>query len=92
MYELCACGIPTICLEVADNQEGAVNWERKDYMQYAGNAYKDMDLCVEKCVEALRMYTKQQQIRKRKSERMQELVDGNGAKRIAEYIHKVMEG
>lgn len=91
LYELCACGIPTICLEVADNQEGAVKWELNDYMQYAGNAYRDMDSCIENCMEALRMYTKYHEIRKQRSGRMQELVDGNGAKRIAEYIDRVME-
>ncbi|MGN0153923.1 MAG: UDP-2,4-diacetamido-2,4,6-trideoxy-beta-L-altropyranose hydrolase [Lachnospiraceae bacterium] len=92
LYELCACGIPTICLEVADNQDGAVNWEKNDYMQYAGNAYKNMESCVKKCIEALYMYNEHQEIRERRSRRMQELVDGNGAKRIAEYMDKIMEG
>lgn len=92
LYELCACGIPTICLEVADNQEGAVNWEQNDYMQYAGNAYKDMESCLKNCIEALYMYNGHPEIRERRSKRMQELVDGNGAGRIAEYIDKIMEG
>lgn len=92
LYELCACGIPTICLEVADNQDGAVKWEQNNYMQYAGNAYEDMESCVKNCIEALYMYTEHLEIRKCRSKRMQELVDGNGARRIAEFIDKIMEG
>lgn len=92
LYELCSCGVPTICLEIAENQEGAIVWETNDYMQYAGNAAKDMGSCVKKCIEDLSMYKEHQEIRERRSKRMQELVDGNGASRIAEYIDKIMEG
>lgn len=86
LYELCACGIPTICLEIAANQEGAIAWEQRDYMTYAGNACKDMNDCVTRCIEGVQQYMQNYELRKRRSRRMQELVDGNGARRIAEYI------
>ena len=89
-YELCACGIPSVCLEIADNQEGAVRWEEEGYMRYAGNAYKDMEACVKKCKEVLHLYQNAYEERKEWSGRMQTLIDGYGAKRIAEYI--VLQG
>jgi len=85
-YELCACGIPTICLEIADNQEGAVCWQEKGYMQYAGNAYKDMDECLNNCEVTLINYQSNLEKRQTVSKRMQSLVDGQGAIRIAEHI------
>lgn len=91
LYELCACGIPAICLEVADNQAGAKVWQQEDYMEYAGNAFQNMSGCVDYCERALVRYRKDTAMRKRRSHRMQQLVDGNGAKRIAEYIVN-MEG
>lgn len=86
LYELCACGVPTICLEVADNQQGAVVWQQQDYMEYAGNAYMDMKACVEQCEKSLLQYMESRELRERRSQRMQKLVDGNGAMRIAQYI------
>lgn len=85
-YELCACGIPAVCFEIADNQEGAVVWEERGYMLYAGNACKDIDKCVQRCTEALLTYSTSYEMRRDKSMRMQSLVDGYGAKRIAKYL------
>lgn len=86
MYELCACGIPSVCLEVADNQGGAKRWEEKGYMLYAGNACKENGQCIEKCIEALLFYKNHYREREERSIQMQSVVDGYGAKRIAEYI------
>lgn len=85
-YELCACGIPSICLEIADNQEGAEMWEKSGYMLYAGNVYKDKKQCMQRCIEALLRYKGSYEERKDKSKRMQSLIDGYGAKRIAQYL------
>lgn len=86
IYELCACGIPSICFEVADNQEGAKKWEENGYMIYAGNAYVALKQCIENCQEALLYYKNHVEERKEMSTLMQSLIDGYGAKRIAEYI------
>lgn len=91
LYELCACGIPTICLEVADNQQGAVIWQQQDYMEYAGNAYMDMESCIKQCEKSLMKYMNNRKMREDRSHRMQTLVDGSGAIRIAQYIVN-MEG
>lgn len=86
LYELCACGIPTVCLEVADNQKGATAWEENGYMIYAGNAYEDKEQCMQKCIKALLQYRDSLKLRQDKSVRMQSLVDGHGARRIAQYL------
>lgn len=88
-YELSACGTPSICFEVADNQEGAEDWEKKGYMLYAGNAYKKKDKCLRKCQKQLICLCDNYQLRKRMSGKMQELVDGLGAERIAKYLLKM---
>lgn len=89
LYELCACGIPTICMEIADNQIGAIKWKENDYMEYVGNACKDMTDCVSKCVKYLTVYMRDYELRVRRSVKMQELVDGKGAMRIAKYIDEL---
>lgn len=86
IYELCACGIPTVCFEVADNQEGAGEWEKQGYMFYAGNACKDTDACIIKCMDALLQFGRNYQVRREQSHKLQSLIDGYGAKRIAEYL------
>lgn len=86
LYELCTCGTPTICFEIAPNQEGSKRWEDEGYMLYAGNAAKDMDSCIETCVKHLMWYSDHYNERCRMSSDMQNLVDGKGAYRIAKYL------
>lgn len=86
LYELCACGIPTICLEIADNQKGAIAWEQNEIMLYAGNAAVDMKQCMATCLDKLIQYNRDYELRRRNSRKMQSLIDGNGARRIAEYV------
>ena len=88
LYELCACGTPTICLEIADNQSGSEVWEAHDYMLYAGNIALDEKKCLETCLAHILTYSMDYELRKRHSIRCQSLVDGDGAKRIAEYIRQ----
>lgn len=86
LYELAACGTPTICLEVADNQHGAVRWQENGYMAYAGNAAYDINTCIENSLNILIQYKKDYNIRCEYSKKMQSLVDGMGAERIAMYL------
>lgn len=90
LYELCALGIPTVCMEIADNQEGAVQWEKAGYMLYGGNACKERKACIQKCTDALIRYRSDDAERRRKSKRMRSLVDGHGAGRIAEYVRSLL--
>lgn len=86
LYELCVCGVPAVCFEIADNQKGADAWQKKGYMLYAGNAAEDAEGCIGKCVEALLWYSLNYAARVEMSKRMQRVVDGKGAMRIAQYI------
>lgn len=86
LYEFAACGTPTVCLEVAENQQGADKWEKNKYMYYAGNAATDIDTCIDKCVDCLIKYKNSYELRYEYSERMKQLVDGKGAGRIAQYL------
>ncbi len=88
-YELSACGIPSICFEVADNQEGAIEWEENGYMLYGGNAYLEKDICLNICCDKLISLCNNYERRRELSHRMQQLVDGLGAKRISEYLLEI---
>lgn len=91
LYELCACGTPTICMEIADNQTGAQNWEKNNYMLYAGNISFDENTCLLHCLDHILTYKNHYELRKTHSKRLQTLVDGQGAKRIAAYLYQLLE-
>jgi UDP-2,4-diacetamido-2,4,6-trideoxy-beta-L-altropyranose hydrolase len=86
LYELSACGVPTICFEVADNQAGADMWQQKGYMRYAGNAASDIDSCVTSCSKHLKELVSDYNERIRMSTEIRQLIDGKGAGRIAGYL------
>lgn len=93
LYELCACGIPTICVEISENQVGSKVWEEKNQMFYAGNFVTDPESCIRVIVERLDEYIASFELRKERAEIMHQVADGNGANRIAEYIeNEVGEG
>jgi len=86
LYELCACGIPTITYILADNQiPGAKAFHRAGLMPCAGDIRRDE--CFERQLFAqLQEFMDDWEKRKRITRRIQELVDGNGAGRFAEEI------
>ncbi len=90
LYELCACGIPTIGLKIADNQKGILKWVEHGYMLYGGDAEKDMDRCMQMCAENMHKFIENQGLRIQISGNMQKLLDGCGASRIAQYIEKLL--
>lgn len=88
LYELCACGTPTISYAFADNQLDNVHQFQADGMiDYAGDArYENV---VENIVYYLDIYDRNQELRKRHSKKMRELVDGKGALRIVEVLENI---
>lgn len=85
LYELCACGTPTISYALADNQlENVKKFQEDGIIDYAGDARKDN--VAENVEELLEKYCYDVELRKEKSQRMQQLVDGKGALRIAKVI------
>lgn len=85
LYELCACGTPTVCFSFSDNQLPAVRLlERQQIMRYAGDA-REGDIAVEMSIhlaEFMSNPAETAQYRKR----MKQLVDGRGVSRIAEFL------
>lgn len=85
LYELCAVGTPTISYSFADNQLGNVEkFEEDGMISYAGDLRRDP--VVEHVVAYLDYLGQNQQVRREKSLKMQELVDGKGALRIARAL------
>ena len=86
LYELCAAGIPTITYILADNQIVATEqFESRQIMLSAGDCRKNNDFInrVELCLLRLKS---DKALRTELSQKMQKLVDGNGAKRIVDNI------
>lgn len=88
LYELCACGTPTISYAFADNQFDNVNQFQEDgIIEYAGDVR--CDEVSEKIVYYLDIYREDAALRRQRSKKMQKLVDGNGALRIVNALKKI---
>lgn len=85
LYELCACGTPTISYAFADNQlDNVRQFEKDGIIDYAGDVR--CDDVVGNIICLLEKYFSDKKLRAERSVKMQQLVDGKGAKRIAEKI------
>jgi len=85
LYELCACGLPTVTYILADNQiPGAAAFEAAGLMPCAGDVRKERCFA-ERIFSELDAITSWEH-RKETAQRMQTLVDGNGVIRVVEMI------
>jgi UDP-2,4-diacetamido-2,4,6-trideoxy-beta-L-altropyranose hydrolase len=90
LYELCACGIPTITYTLADNQMFAIkDFKKKDIMISTGDC-RDNPEFINQLANDLEDLCNDYQLRKEISLRMQKLVDGNGAHRIVQTCGSVL--
>lgn len=83
LYELCACGTPTVTYTLADNQlPAAESFSRKGLMLNAGDCRNNPHFAysLNACMGAL---VTDPALRRTFSVRMQSLVDGEGARRLA---------
>jgi len=85
LYELCAVGTPTISYSFVDNQLYTVKqFENDGLIAYAGDVRtEDIFNNVKELVE---QYNQDERIRQERSLKMQVMVDGKGAKRIAKIL------
>ena len=89
LYELCACGLPSICFSWADNQIQAVSvFTKMGLMIGAGDIRNDSDKCISAVVDGLKMYCGDHKMRVYCGERLKSLVDGLGVGRICEILKK----
>ena len=85
LYELCAVGTPTISYSFADNQLYNVRQFEKDgLIDYAGDVR--MDDIFSNVIKLYEKYDEDSIVRKERSVLMQQMVDGNGADRIARIL------
>lgn len=86
LYELCACGVPTVTYALADNQlPGAAAFDRNGMMLYAGDVRENSAFAETLCGR-LAALSGDCPLRKRMSEQMQQTVDGDGAARLADWL------
>lgn len=85
LYELCACGTPTVSYSFADNQlDNVKRLQEEGVICYAGDfRYENV---IGEILSALDRYRENMPLRMRQSQKMQELVDGKGALRIAKTL------
>ncbi|WP_310604078.1 UDP-2,4-diacetamido-2,4,6-trideoxy-beta-L-altropyranose hydrolase [Anaerosporobacter sp.] len=87
MYELCACGVPMITYAFADNQlAGVEGFEELGVGSYCGDIRDGEVELWRRIVGAIGKYCSDGSYRIRIAERMQEVADGNGARRLAEVV------
>lgn len=88
LFELCACGVPTVTYVLADNQiMNAASFEEAGLMLNAGDIRNNHQLPA-RIFEQMGTLIQNQSLRQRMAERMQALVDGKGAIRLAKAIHQ----
>ena len=85
LYEACAVGTPTLSYSMVDNQLDNVRQFSEDgIMDYAGDIrYENV---IENMNALLENYHYNKSLRMKKSIRMQKLIDGNGALRVAKML------
>ncbi len=90
LYELCACGTPTVCYAFADNQlDNVTSFANDEVMIYGGDVRQKnvLDKIISNVAELLVEDDRCIIMRKK----MQTLVDGNGACRIVKEIENVLK-
>ena len=89
LYELCACGVPTVTYVFADNQiNGADEFSRLGLMINAGDIRETNYEC-DSILYSLRKMIEDSEIRTSISYKMKSVVDGNGAERIIKYLYSI---
>lgn len=86
LYELCACGVPTITYILADNQkQGAKAFEKQGLMISIGDV-RGNDAAPETIFHAVKALSDDMERRMELSAGMQKTVDGCGADRLAQAL------
>lgn len=87
MYELCAVGIPILCFSFVDNQEKVVKgFCEKKVACFGGNYLEQGESMFDDISEQIALLSRNLSLRQESSRKERELVDGQGAMRIAERL------
>lgn len=91
LYELCACGVPTICFSLADNQKEGVKWlHEHGFMISIGDARDSVEEFFNRLSLAFNKLFNSYELRQQYKQRLTNLVDGLGSERIAKEIIKMI--
>ena len=87
VYELCALGVPFICFSYAENQEALADYAgRRGVGLSAGRYHREPEQVLERIPELVRQLMANRDRRLEMSRRARALVDGGGARRLAEVL------
>lgn len=87
LAELCACGLPTICFAIADNQLSGIEiYGNEEIMISIGDIRDNIDESINNIFIALERLMKNKQMREKIVSKGKAFIDGNGARRIAEKV------
>ncbi len=90
LYELCACGVPTLCYILADNQRlVAEGFKDKGAMIFAGDLREKESFYADLYREIISL-SSDLNIRQACGKKAAELVDGNGAVRLVKKLKEVV--
>lgn len=87
VYELCALGVPFICFSYAENQEALAEYAGQQGIgRNAGKYHRDPEKVLEHIAELVREAMTDGAGRREMSRKARALVDGGGARRLAEIL------
>lgn len=87
LYELAACGIPSISFSQADNQlDGVKEFHNQNIIYYVGDIRENILKCIQKIDAITRELIDNKEMRHEMSLRMKKVVDGFGADRIIDHL------
>lgn len=88
-YELCACGIPSILYTLADNQWMiAQTLSDMGIIPWVGDMRQNLQNCLNSIIRHIVFLRDNVDFRKEISVKMQNVVDGNGCRRIVDFINE----
>ena len=91
LYELCACGVPTIAYALADNQLRALDAFGQKALVLAAGDCRNNENFISQLQECLLVMINDERLRSDYSKKMQSLVDGEGSARIVERLRSMYE-
>lgn len=87
IYELCACGVPSIAFAFVDNQiNGLYEFSKEGLVFSAGDIREDMHRSICMIMDYIIDLKKDKLLRKMQSKKMKNFIDGRGAWRLAEVL------
>ena len=90
MYELCALGLPMIAFSFVENQEKQIEtFAKKEMLGFGGNYLLQKDEMLDEVLLHIQRMMDSPEERKKYNKRGRQIVDGQGARRIAQKLSEI---